>query len=107
MSLGNVSYARTNEAYFRQALRYLRSTGRIPDYELPQHLQRYVTLCYWLSAETLLTEFVDILTITDVFFLDANHLRSSSTFGRKCEEENLATSPLGNTALAHENILLS
>lgn len=40
MSLGNVSYARTNEAYFRQALRYLRSTGRVPGYDLPLHLQR-------------------------------------------------------------------
>ena len=40
MSLGNVSYTRTNEAYFRQALTYLRSTTVIPGYELPIHLQR-------------------------------------------------------------------
>ncbi|KAF2806923.1 uncharacterized protein BDZ99DRAFT_393927 [Mytilinidion resinicola] len=40
MSLGNVSYARVNERYFREALRYLRLADNVPDYTLPVHLRQ-------------------------------------------------------------------
>ncbi|KAF2270382.1 hypothetical protein CC78DRAFT_573656 [Lojkania enalia] len=40
MSLGNVSSARANEQYFRQALEYLRSASLITDYTLPSPLQQ-------------------------------------------------------------------
>ncbi|KAF2498857.1 hypothetical protein BU16DRAFT_455968 [Lophium mytilinum] len=40
MSLGNVSYARVNERYFREALRYLRLAHNVPGYTLPAHLQQ-------------------------------------------------------------------
>lgn len=43
MSLGNVSYARTNTDYFRQAIVYLRRASSIPGFPLPAHLQRYGT----------------------------------------------------------------
>jgi hypothetical protein len=43
MSLGNVSYARTNTDYFKQAIMYLRRASDIPGFPLPAHLQRYGT----------------------------------------------------------------
>ncbi|KAF1986210.1 hypothetical protein K402DRAFT_92523 [Aulographum hederae CBS 113979] len=42
MSLGNVSYARSNERYFRQALSYLRTAQAIAGFSLPPHLQAYL-----------------------------------------------------------------
>jgi hypothetical protein len=40
MSLGNVSYARVNEDYFRQAIHFLRRASDTPGFPLPSHLQR-------------------------------------------------------------------
>ena len=40
MSLGNVSYSRINEDYFRQALHYLRQASNVAGYPLPAHLRR-------------------------------------------------------------------
>ncbi|OCK75798.1 hypothetical protein K432DRAFT_396965 [Lepidopterella palustris CBS 459.81] len=42
MSLGNVSYTRVNERYFRQALTYLRLASGQHGYNLPAHLQQYL-----------------------------------------------------------------
>jgi hypothetical protein len=42
MSLGNVSYSRMNEEYFRQAIYCLRTASDIAGFPLPSHLQRYV-----------------------------------------------------------------
>ncbi|KAF2682817.1 hypothetical protein K458DRAFT_341694 [Lentithecium fluviatile CBS 122367] len=43
MSLGNVSSARTNGQHFHEALVYLRRATEIPNFELPLHLQQYVS----------------------------------------------------------------
>ncbi|PGH14222.1 hypothetical protein AJ79_03195 [Helicocarpus griseus UAMH5409] len=40
MSLGNISYSRTNETYFVQAVQYLRKASKIPGYRLPPHMQQ-------------------------------------------------------------------
>lgn len=40
MSLGNVSYPRTNTRYFREALLYLRRAAELPGYRLPAWLQQ-------------------------------------------------------------------
>ncbi|KAF2753183.1 hypothetical protein EJ05DRAFT_480546 [Pseudovirgaria hyperparasitica] len=42
MSLGNVSYSRTNEQYFRRAIHYLRMATAMPTFNLPAHLQQYL-----------------------------------------------------------------
>ncbi|CAI6332134.1 unnamed protein product [Periconia digitata] len=42
MSLGNVSSIKVNEPYFRAALLYLQEASRVPDYNLPAHLQHYL-----------------------------------------------------------------
>jgi hypothetical protein len=42
MSLGNVSYSRVNEDYFRQAIYFLRRASDTPGFPLPAHLQRQV-----------------------------------------------------------------
>ena len=87
MSLGNVSYTRTNEAYFRQALRYLRSTARIPGYELPTHLQRYVTpfpSILFLEKGFFDKVFLATLTTMAAFFLNIGRLRPTNVSGRSC-----------------------
>ena len=38
MSLGNVTYTRVNEDYFRQAIYYLRRASNTPGYPLPAAL---------------------------------------------------------------------
>jgi hypothetical protein len=43
MSLGNVSCSRRGMVSFRQAIEYLRSASHLPNYELPEHLQQYVS----------------------------------------------------------------
>lgn len=40
MSLGNVSYSRMNEDYFRQAIDYLRMASDTAGFPLPSHLQK-------------------------------------------------------------------
>ncbi|KAF2234470.1 hypothetical protein EV356DRAFT_532782 [Viridothelium virens] len=42
MNLGNVSYARVNEGYFRQAVTYLRRAAAIEGYVLASYLQQYL-----------------------------------------------------------------
>ena len=40
MNLGNVSYTRVNETYFRQAITYLRQATAIEGYVLSAYLQQ-------------------------------------------------------------------
>ncbi|KAL9088756.1 MAG: hypothetical protein Q9165_006065 [Trypethelium subeluteriae] len=42
MNLGNVSYVRVNEGYFRQAVTYLRRAAAIDGYALASYLQQYL-----------------------------------------------------------------
>lgn len=70
MSLGNVSYARTNTDYFRQAIVYLRRASGIPDFPLPAHLQRYGTNPSRPDVTAAANKETDIWTITDDLWTD-------------------------------------
>lgn len=70
MSLGNVTSPRINDMYFQQTLAYLRAAKDLPNYSLPEHLDRQVQSTNSDYSADCLVTLTTMALFSDEFKLD-------------------------------------